>query len=158
MLCRLELGAHSSGNAIEDKLTDDGFRLRWRGGGGEGGLVVVVLGGDATSVSPKAQSPNGCDEQRGKHPPEPARRHSDRGGETGRETQIQMDREMEGDGDRLTECETRRWKREREGKGVVKKMGLVNLGEQWDSINILLLAFTGHCPLSQHVSERYTIQ
>ncbi len=90
---------------------------------------------------------------------EPARRHSNRGGETGWKTQIQMDGEMEGDGDRLTSVRHRdRRGRERERSGVVKKMGWVHLGELWYSINIVLLAFTGHCPLSQHGNESYSIQ
>lgn len=43
-------------------LTNDGLNRDGRMG------VVVMPGADATSVSPKAQSPNGCDEWRGRHP------------------------------------------------------------------------------------------
>ncbi|KAK5866347.1 hypothetical protein PBY51_020546 [Eleginops maclovinus] len=68
MLCWLEQWAHSGGSAIEDKLTDDGFvRGGGLGGGWWGeGWKLVVLRGDATSVSPEAQSPNGYAMSRGK--------------------------------------------------------------------------------------------
>lgn len=58
---------------------------------------------------------------------EPVTRHSNRGGETGWQTQIQMDREMDGEEDKLTECETQRQKRE--GTWVVLRIWRVNLDE-----------------------------
>lgn len=69
------------------------FRLRWRWW-----WRFWLLRGDATSVRPKAQSPNGCGERRDERPGARGEARWQRG-ETDSETQIQTDREMEGDGD-----------------------------------------------------------
>lgn len=65
--------------------------------------------GGATSVSPKAQSPNACDERRGE------RRHGSD------ERRADKDREMEAAGDGLTECET--WRGEQGEKWMCEEDG-----------------------------------
>lgn len=83
-----------------------------------------MLRGDATSVRPKAQSPNGCDERRDERPWRDAVTEEGRPTPRHKSGRTERWREMETG---LTECEALRWKRER--RGVVKKIGWVNLGE-----------------------------
>lgn len=72
------------------------FRLRWG--------VFVVLGGNATSVSPKAHSPNGCNEQGGERPGACEKTWRQRRRDRLRDPNTDGRR----DGDRAAECETQR--------------------------------------------------
>lgn len=114
---------------------------------------LVALGGNATSVSPEAQSPNGCDERRGESSGAP---QDDTETEEERQAERHKYRWMERRREMKTGwlCARLSAREEGERSGVVKKMGWVNLGELWCSINIVLLPFTEHCPLSQHGSAK----
>lgn len=106
-LCWLECHASSGGNAIEYKLTDDG--IVWGGVVGVGGA-----GRECNICQPRGTISKWLRRAERRELWSPARRHRDRRGETGWETQIQMDGETEGDEDRLTVRETLGKRRGRE--------------------------------------------